>query len=104
VTHSDASESVYTPSKRRFVLRTIKDGRVRIFGKTYAPVERTVPYDGRLDGQRWAFGLYPEYVGSVYLWGSERAYREGPEVDWETRPDVVNGVFVWAWWRERVAS
>lgn len=85
---------------RRFVLRTIKAGTVRIFGKLYEPDPQHRAYDGRLDGQRWAFGLYPSQFPFVNLWGTERAYRDGPEVDWDTRPDVIDGAFPWTFWRE----
>lgn len=90
------------------VLRTIKDGRVTIYGRQYVPSVRedSFAYDGRLDGQRWAFGLYPD-PSYVSLWGSEAAYRDPgmPDGDWPADPDnwpgeaCIDGVFVWEWWR-----
>ena len=64
-------------SKRRFVLRTIKDGQVKILGQIFKPTDKWLEYDGRLDGQRWAFGLYwngDEQLPFVELWGTEEAY------------------------------
>jgi hypothetical protein len=85
-------------SRRRFAIRTIKNGTVRIFGETYMPEDSEVPYDGRLDGQRWAFGLYQSTPEFVFLWGTEAAYHGAD--DWDTRPDVVDGFFVWVVWRK----
>ena len=87
----------------RWVVRTIKDGRVRIDGKIYAPSERHKKYDGRLDGMRYVFARYmtnygegPEYEPFVYMWGTEESYRDpscprGPEV-------MEDGSMPWAWW------
>ena len=72
--------------KRRFVIRTIKSGRVKIYGRIFKPSSRWLEYDGRLDGQRWTFGLYWKLSGQndqgltwemlpyVALWGSKEAY------------------------------
>ncbi len=89
-------------AKRRFVLRTIKNGSVTINGKTFKPDEQWMKYDGRLDGMRYAFGLY--YTGDkwedkfVNLWGSEKAYLSGGIEDWPGK-ECVNDCFNWAWWR-----
>ena len=85
----------------RFALRTIRNGRVKLFGREYAPSERHMKYDGRLDGLRFAFGLY--YVGMerelhASLWGTERAFKAADEdTDWPG-PHCVDGSFPWDWW------
>ena len=44
--------------KRNFVIRTIRNGQVKINGQIFRPEEMWMPYDGRLDGMRYVFGLY----------------------------------------------
>lgn len=90
--------------RRRFVLRTVRKGRVRIMGATFEirPCNATSrPYDGRLDGLRMAFGLYwqgPSWnSGYVDIWGTEKAYRDTGDarpVDWPG-PHCVDGSFPW---------
>ena len=91
-------------SKRpRYVLRTVHEGRVRIKGAIFEirPCNATsMPYDGRLDGLRMAFGLYwngPEWHDKyVDIWGTEKAYRDQSDrgVDWPG-PHCVDGSFPW---------
>ena len=91
--------------KRNFVLRTIVDGKVQIDGKVFVPSSRFMEYDGRLNGMRYAFGLYwcsDELEPYVSLWGTEEAYRavgapEYDDMEWPG-PDAVDGYFPWAWW------
>jgi hypothetical protein len=95
---------------RRFVIRTIRNGSVRIFGLTFRPKGQHRKYDGRLDGLRFAFGLYHEPTADgwrwkreyVECWGTEEAYRCHDEAEskrlWETRPDCVDGYFSWMGW------
>lgn len=83
-----------------FAIRKVKKGRVKIHGRLYEPKDN-IPYDGSLDGMRYAFGLYsdPSYV---VLWGTEEAYRyKGPEENapWPG-PECVEGLFRWIWWEE----
>ena len=81
------------------VVRTIKRGRVKIFGHIFAPSQQYQNYDGRLDGMRYAFGLYyrdGQMQKFVSLWGSEAA-RIGKE-EFMTGPDVVDGYLPWTWW------
>jgi hypothetical protein len=91
--------------KRRFVLRTVRKGQVRIGGLDFEIVPcnpQAIPYDGRLDGLRMAFGLY--WVGGewdskyVDIWGTEAAYRatgeEYVEQHWPG-PHCVEGKFPW---------
>lgn len=94
---------------RKWAVRTIKNGEVRISGVTYRPEAIHMPYDGRLDGLRMAFGRY--WVGQhemtlrnglrfVSLWGTDLAFRSpDPDTDWPG-PNCVDGVFPWDWWIE----
>ncbi len=83
----------------RFAIRTVKNGAVKINGRTYLP--KRPAYDGSLDGHRFAFGLYRGRPDIASLWGTEAAYRaEGDEYEriWATGPHCVDGVFLWEWW------
>lgn len=85
---------------RRFAIRTIKNGRVKINGTWFYPDTRYLQYDGRLDGKRYAFGLYwlnsktimADYVN---LWGTEEAYKN---IDSWPGPECVDGYFNWQFW------
>lgn len=84
-------------SKRRFVIRTIRNGSVKIFGKTFVPDEKWMKYGGRLDGLRFAFGLYYDVDGRkdlVNLWGTKAEYNGLPAV----YPHVVDGALPWLFW------
>lgn len=91
--------------KRNFVLRTIRHGQVRIDGRVFKPSGKFMEYDGRLDGMRWAFGLYwrgDEMEPFVELWGTEEAYRaagslEHDDMEWP-ESDAVDGYFPWTFW------
>ena len=99
--------------RRLFVIRTIKNGSVKIFGKIFKPDAKHMEYDGRLDGMRYVFGLY--WVGDhwndgfVFQWGTEQMYRASHQPDfedddseysrcWKAAPEVVDSHFPWAWW------
>lgn len=91
----------------RFALRKVRDGRVRISGRDFAPSDQWKPYDGRLDGQVMAFGLYYTDAGfdvkGVCLWGTEAMYRCGPDADefhrlYEANPSFVDGGYPWMFW------
>lgn len=96
---------------RRFVIRTIRNGRVRIAGREYAPSGKH-EYDGRLDGMRYAFGVYPDDVPLIGLWGTEAAYlatrRNAPREAQERYergeldgPEVADdGSLPWYFWQE----
>jgi hypothetical protein len=107
-------------SKRpRFALRTIRNGAVTIRGVVFRPDEHHLAYDGRLDNQRFAFGLYwgPENFNNygadgwnrvvVCLWGSEAAYRATSDEEhaalWPG-PNCIDGVFAWEWWHAVAAN
>ncbi len=84
--------------KPRMLVRTISYGRVKILHRWYHPSEQYMKYDGRLDGRRYAFGLY--YVGDqlqdhVSLWGSEEMYND---INAGYGPELVDGAFPWQWW------
>ena len=84
---------------KNWAIRTIKDGKVRIGGVTFAPQPRDMPYDGRLDGMRYAFGRYWEGDSVrpfVCLWGTEAFYHD-PDEPWPG-PECVDGYFVWQFW------
>lgn len=88
---------------RRFAVRTVRHGSVVINGVTYRPDERHMKYDGRLDGKRFAFGLYHHSGGwrFVSLWGTEEEYQYQGD-DWETKvfdqPHRVGISYPWEWW------
>lgn len=99
-------------SRPRFAVRTIKHGSVRIRGMVFRPDERHRAYDGRLDGQRWLFGLYwgprnydrydaEGFASFVYLWGTEAAARATTEEEMAREwpgPNCIDGTFNWEWW------
>lgn len=93
----------------RFVLRTIRHGHIRLFGRTWAPSREPCPE--RFNGLRGAFACYwgprngrtgrntyDEYglMDGIALWGSEKAYRGGD--DWPG-PFVEDNIFKWEWWK-----
>jgi len=106
-------------SMGRFVVRTILAGRVDIGKRVFAPQNNYLPYDGRLDGMRYAFGLYRHYGGDIsmpaFAWGgvdyadrvesygTEEFYRCTNEVRsrelFESDPQVVDGRYNWHIWR-----
>ena len=88
--------------RTKWATRTIKNGEVRILGVDYEPSRKFLDYDGRLDGQRWTFGLYwngdKRKEDLVFLWGPERWGKTATEKwDWPG-PACVEGRFPWDWW------
>jgi len=90
-------------ASKRFAIRTVKDGSIKVFGMTLVPIDARNQYDGRFEGHRLAFAMY--YIGKerqpfVSLWGTERDYRCHSEdmPDWGKPPVCMNGVFEFAWW------
>lgn len=94
-------------------MRTIRNGRVRIRGVLFRPDEHHRAYDGRLDGQRWLFGLYwgpknydrygPDgwCCAFVSLWGTEAAALARTDEDMQREwpgPNCIDGTFNWEWW------
>ncbi len=95
----------------KFAVRTVKDGKVKINGRYYAPKEGS-PDPAPLEGHRFAFGRY--FTGNepsrgrdgktfVCLWGSEAYYRLTDPEDYEKGdfgPHIVNGYYLYEWWDE----
>jgi hypothetical protein len=94
---------------RRFVIRTVRDGRVRINDRLYAPDEEHTVYDGRLEGLTLAFGLYRGRPDMVCLWGTEEKYQavnndEAYAAACESEPERVDGAYPWMFWHEVTPS
>jgi hypothetical protein len=97
--------------KPRFVVRTVRHGQVTIHGRAYAPSQRHMAYDGRLEELRFAFGRYPHDPHVVALWGSHDAYqasrRTASPADLARYergqcdcPEAVDGSLPWMFWHE----
>jgi hypothetical protein len=86
---------------RKWFVRKIKDGAVRIVGVTYRPKGDHLSYDGRLDGLRMIFARY--FTGNtvepfVSLWGTEEQ-RDAPYGGLvPPGPQCVDGHFPWDFW------
>lgn len=86
----------------RFAIRKIKNGTVKINGKSYSPDE---PYRGELDGLWYAFGLY-KYASPrdgkmfISLWGTKEQHCSKTEdiPGWGNTPNCIDNVFHWPWW------
>lgn len=89
-------------NEKRFAIRTIKHGTVKIGGRIFYPDQNHLVYDGRLDGLRYTFGRYlgsdGEYLPFVYLWGTEANYHGDEQ---HHGPELVEGYFPWNWWRTK---
>jgi len=99
---------------KRFVIRTIRNGKVKIFNNYYYPINLYKKYDGRLNEMRYAFGLYwkPREDGKwqledyVQLWGTEEMYNcaDGSNKElfsklYREDPQKVDGNLPWLTWR-----
>ena len=86
-------------NKHRWVVRTVKQGKVRIYGVDYKVSEQHTAYDGRLDGLRFLFARYWEgdnLLPTVFLWGLESEAKSGV---FEAEPPYqVDGYLPWGWW------
>lgn len=101
-------ERATTKTRRRFALRTVKDGAVVIDGTTFKPSEAHKDYDGRLDGLRMAFGRYWTPYGQpepFVCLGTEAAYKGINHPGWpdchsecKAEPHCIDGYYVWQWW------
>lgn len=93
-----------------FVLRTVRNGRVRFDHQWWKPDEPT----NRLDGKRFAFGVYVEGAYShpvrrldiLDLWGSEAAYKSVNDdelyqrlCEEDSKLLAPDGYFRQGWWR-----
>lgn len=84
-----------------FVDRTVRNGTVRIYGRTFVPDTVHMAYDGRCDGLRYSFGLYERsrglepFVNQHSLAGSS----EDEDEDAVMRgPHCVDGTYPWLFW------
>ena len=84
------------------VLRTVKNGKIKIKHKYYAPI---APYDGRFEGKRLGFGVYdnlPPGRDFVCLWGTKEMFeaknKEEYDKAWDNNYTCENGIFKWVWW------
>ena len=92
-----------------WAIRTIRvGGRVKIGTRWYRVSEKHQPYDGHLDGMRYAFGRYhtgKRWEPFVFLWGTEESYHAiARGEDFEYGPEVMpDGGLPWEWWNEEAA-
>lgn len=106
----------------RFAIRTVRNGRVKIFGNIYKCPDEP-DSGGRFEGNRYAFGLYwqypyddadtPELLDHVHHWGREAYYKNHDRSDAieraETRhmtqdDDKGHRVLYWASWFREVSD
>lgn len=86
--------------RTRFVIRKVRKGSVRVFGRLMRPNSINPVFEGT----RLVFGVYPD-PGYVSLWGTEEMYKAYGEREFEIAygkalPILTdNGVFLWQWWR-----
>lgn len=94
---------------KRWGLRKIVDGKIRLGGKVFRPDEHHREYKGELDGTWWLFGRYPGYTPkddreSICMWGSKQFADAQTEEEitrlFEIEPNIIDGYFCWEWWRE----
>ena len=77
---------------RLWATRTIKRGKVCINGRYYRPQNRHMEYDGRLEGQRYIFGLYGDNEAFVSLTAAH------PYHPAEPGPEIIKGRLPWLFW------
>jgi len=83
-------------------LRTVKNGRVKLFGRYYIPDEKHRPYSGELEGVRGYFYKY-QFCNIVAFWGTEKmnyALRNDIDYDVNDEPNTINGKSYWNFWHE----
>jgi hypothetical protein len=91
---------------KRFAIRKVRNGRVKIGNRYFAP-DLPAP---QLEGQWLAFGRY--YVAGreldyVCLWGTKATYvaagqgDEAYEACWNAQLPLItaNGYHIWEWWK-----
>lgn len=84
--------------------RTVRNGAVRIGGLTYRPSEQHRPYDGRLDGLRYAFGVYQGQPGFVSLHSVAGSTNSDDDNAVMEGPHCVDGYYPWLWWHAQEVS
>lgn len=82
------------------VERTIRDGAVRIYGRTFRPNEHHMAYDGRCDGLRYWFGLYfsPGSRWDIEPFVCLHSLAESTDESVMDGPHCVDGGYPWEWW------
>lgn len=88
------------------VTAKIENGRVKIAGCYFTPSKRHLPYDGRLDGKEYMFGVFYKYNKKqpslalyLYLWGPEENYILDPHKSWLQDPQIIEEIgYPWMWW------
>ena len=101
----------------RFVIRTVKNGRVKILGNIYKCPDDP-DSNGRFEGRRYAFGLYLTIVSDeggymyqldnhVEQWGTEDYYKSGDAQAYQDdilhmtqEDDKGQHVMHWASWHQ----
>ena len=94
----------------RFVMRTVRNGRIRFDNQWWKPKEPT----NRLNGYRFAFGVYVEgsykkptkRLDILNLWGTEEAYNSVDKSDdeiekaWKRNDELLStdGYLRQEWW------
>ena len=80
----------------RFPVRTVKAGRVRIYGSWFRVPDDPWPSEGRFEGKRLRFGVYPHIDGGIepcaVLHSALREEDDGLLVQ--------DGYLRWHWWRK----
>ncbi len=95
----------------KWILRTVRHGRVKIGGHWYRPSEIHERYDGRMDGLRFLFGRYwngrTGWEPFVNLWGTEHEYKclhflDEPNTcpECKIKPYEAEGVLPWGFWNQ----
>ena len=95
---------------KKFAIRTVRDGSVKINRRTFFLDQNFRQYHGELDRQRFAFGIYPNGAfgarsQAVSLWGTEKEYREACHAEDDSWADPnppyqFDGQLPWVWWGE----
>ena len=91
--------------KRGWATRTVKDGKVKVWGKWFKPDEHHLKHDGRLEGIRFLFGVYwrvaKDRLGYEHymlaLWGTEE-HAKSKDPEFPNGPEIVDGTVPWYFW------
>jgi len=80
--------------QRSWVRRTIRDGKVKIYGRWYALSNQYREYDGRFDSRRGLFYVYPNETKFIGLWGICEDHKDNRDLC-----IMEDGTIPWAFWR-----
>ena len=83
-------------------IRKPRNGRVKVLGKWYVPINKSREYNGELDGVWCCFYKYPRDNGKVIaFWGTKRMSDAiGTDYDSRSEPNVIDGYIYWTCWEE----